>query len=91
MPRGTVTFLINQGGATIDLAFASEELANSMLECRIAPELDHRSDHLPRILRFSIEAPVTTTRPRRYSKNMDLIGLGHAWQISAILGRSTLL
>ena len=43
-----------------------------MLECRIAPELNHGSDHLPLMLRFSIEAPVPATKPRRCWKKMDL-------------------
>ena len=43
-----------------------------MLECRIALELNHRSDHLPLILRFSIEAPIATIKPRRCWKNIDL-------------------
>ena len=71
-PPGTVTYPTTQGGTTIDLAFASEELADSMLECRIAPELNHGSDHLPLMLRFGIEAPVAATKPRRCWKKMDL-------------------
>ena len=71
-PPGTITFPTTQGGTTIDLAFASEELADSVLECRIATELNHGSDHLPLMLRFGIEAPVATAKPRRCWKRMDL-------------------
>jgi exonuclease III len=71
-PPGTITFPTSHGGTTIDLAFASEELVNSMLECRVIPELDHGSDHLPLILRFGITPPVANAKPRRCWKNIDL-------------------
>jgi hypothetical protein len=43
-----------------------------MLECRVIPELDHGSDHLPLILRFGITPPVANAKPRRCWKNIDL-------------------
>jgi hypothetical protein len=44
-PPGLITFPITQGGTTIDLAFATKEISNRLLECRIASELDFSSDH----------------------------------------------
>jgi exonuclease III len=44
-PPGLITFLTALRGTTIDLAFATEEIANRLLECRIASELDFSSDH----------------------------------------------
>jgi exonuclease III len=44
-PLRLITFPTTQGGTTIDLAFATEEILNRLLECRIAPELDFSSDH----------------------------------------------
>jgi hypothetical protein len=40
-----ITFLITQGGTTINLAFATEKILNRLLEYRIASELDFSSDH----------------------------------------------
>jgi hypothetical protein len=71
-PPSTITYPTNQGGTTIDLAFASTELAESMLECRVAIELDHGSDHLPIVSRFRIEPPIAKPNPRRCWKNLDI-------------------
>src|ERR1700716_576332 len=35
-PPGLITFPTTRGGTTIDLAFATEEISNRLLECRIA-------------------------------------------------------
>jgi hypothetical protein len=44
-PPGLITFPTALGGTTIDLAFATEEISNRLLECSIASELDFSSDH----------------------------------------------
>ena len=71
-PPGTVTYPTNQGGTTIDLAFASIELAESMIEYRIATELDHGSDHLPIVSWFRIEPLRAKPNPKRCWKNLDI-------------------
>jgi hypothetical protein len=42
---GLITFLTALGGTTIDLAFATEKIANRLLKCRIASELDFSFDY----------------------------------------------
>jgi exonuclease III len=71
-PPGTITYPTALGGTTIDLAFGSQELSNSLLECCIAKELDYGSDHQPIALRFQIEAPRAPIKPQRCWKNADL-------------------
>ena len=71
-PPGTITYPTNQGGTTIDLAFASIELTECILECRVAIELDHGSDHLPILSRFKVEPPVVAPSPRRCWKNLNI-------------------
>jgi hypothetical protein len=64
-PPETVTFPTSHGGTTIDLAFATEELANRALECRTAPELDFSSDHQPILLRFQARVARAQLKPSR--------------------------
>jgi hypothetical protein len=51
-PPGLITFPTALGGTTIDLAFATETIANRLLECRTAPELDFSSDYQLVSVRF---------------------------------------
>jgi ribonuclease HI len=44
---GTTTHRWNGGESTIDLAFASEEVASRVVSCKVDNRLDHDSDHLP--------------------------------------------
>ena len=44
LPR-LITFLTSLRGTTIDLAFAIEVIANRLLECRVALELDFSSNY----------------------------------------------
>jgi hypothetical protein len=44
---GTVTHRWKDGESTIDLTFASEDLASRVIHCKVDPRLDHDSDHLP--------------------------------------------
>ena len=45
--RGASTHRWKEGESTIDLTFASENLATGVIHCRIDRRLDHDSDHLP--------------------------------------------
>ena len=54
------------------MAFATKELAESMLEYRIATKLDHRSDHLPILLQFKVEPLSIESSPKRNWKNLNL-------------------
>ena len=44
LPR-LIIFLTSLRGTTIDLAFATEVIANRLKEYRVAPELDFSLDH----------------------------------------------
>jgi ribonuclease HI len=44
---GTPTHRWKDGESTIDLTFASEDIASRVIHCRIDTRLDHDSDHLP--------------------------------------------
>ena len=44
---GTPTHRWKDGESTIDLAFASEDVASRIIRCKIDRNLDHDSDHLP--------------------------------------------
>jgi hypothetical protein len=44
-PPGLITFPTTLGSTTIDLAFATEEISNRLLKCRIALKLDFSSDY----------------------------------------------
>ena len=44
-PPGLITFPTSLRGTTIDLAFATEVIANRLKEYRVALELDFSSDH----------------------------------------------
>jgi hypothetical protein len=51
-PPGLITFPTALGGTTIDLAFATKEILNRLLKCRIASELDFSSDYQLISIRF---------------------------------------
>ena len=44
-PPRLITFLTSLRGTIIDLAFAIEAIANRLLECRVALELDFSSNY----------------------------------------------
>jgi signal transduction histidine kinase len=71
-PPSTVTYPTNQGSTIINLAFASTELTESMIKCRIATELDHGSDHLLIASRFRIKPLRVKLNPKRCWKNLDI-------------------
>ena len=47
-------------------------MANRLLECRTAPELDFSSDHLPVSVRFQAQVLEATTKPGRCWKKANL-------------------
>ena len=44
---GTTTYRWKQGESTIDLTFASADLAARTIYCKVDTSLDYDSDHLP--------------------------------------------
>jgi exonuclease III len=64
-PPGTITFPTSTGGTTIDLSFATNQLANRVLECQINPLFDHGSDHQPVLTRLQLAATTATPKRRR--------------------------
>jgi ribonuclease HI len=46
-PPGTTTHRWKSGESTIDLAFASGDVASRMIHCKVDTGLDYNSDHLP--------------------------------------------
>ena len=64
-PLGTVTYPTNPGSTIINLAFASTELTESMIKCRIATELDYRSDYLLIVSWFRIKPLRAKLNPKR--------------------------
>jgi hypothetical protein len=71
-PLGLITYPTALGGTTIDLAFATEAMANRLLECRTAPELDFSSDHQPISVRFQAQVLEAQSRLSRCWKRADL-------------------
>ena len=62
LPRGTPTYTENCS-TTIDLVFATPGIVNSLIQYRVALELDAHSDHQPIII--SIEAELAEAPPRK--------------------------
>lgn len=54
--------------------WASEELMNQLIYCRIASEMEQSSDHLPIATEIAIQDEVVTQAPRkcRLWKEMDI-------------------
>ena len=71
-PLGTIIYLINRGGTTIDLTFGTPALVDTLIEYNIIIELDYRSDYLPTLLRFQLEAARPESRRYRCWKKLDL-------------------
>ncbi|KAF3352307.1 hypothetical protein VdG1_09169 [Verticillium dahliae VDG1] len=66
---GTPTHRWKDGESTIDLTFASEDLASSVIHCRIDKDLDCDSDHLPIALALDWRwKQATPTRKRLWAK-----------------------
>lgn len=54
VPTGTITYSEGLGKSTIDLFFATPLIAESLLTCKIADNLDHHSDHMPIVTTISL-------------------------------------
>ncbi|EDN04471.1 predicted protein [Histoplasma mississippiense (nom. inval.)] len=72
---GTPTHRWKDGESTIDLTFASEDLADRVTHCKVDREVDCDSDHLPIALVFDWNwQPVNPTRKRLWTKtNLELL------------------
>lgn len=77
---GATTHRWNGGESTIDLTFASEEVASRIVHCKVAAELDCDSDHLPIAIAVDWSwQPAVTPRKRLWAKT-DLSVLRHTVQ-----------
>jgi ribonuclease HI len=71
---GTPTHRWKDGESTIDLTFASEDLASRVIHCRIDIDLDCDSDHLPIALAFEWGwKSATPIRKRLWAKTDTII------------------
>jgi hypothetical protein len=68
LPRGTTTWQNGIYATTIDLMLASQELASSVLKCKIH-DTEHGSDHRAIETSFDVDVPEHTTQPRLLFKN----------------------
>lgn len=72
LPEGTVTWMRRGSKSTLDLAFVSKELEDSILECHPADELEASSDHIPILTKLRIKPPTQKTEePRTQWKKAD--------------------
>ena len=62
-PQGLITFTGSMGESTIDLAFATPELASRVVKCAIAHGMINGSDHKP--VEVVFQAPLQLEEPRR--------------------------
>jgi hypothetical protein len=68
LPRGTKTWQNASRATTIDLMLASQELASSVLKCKIH-DTEHGSDHRAIETSFDVDVPDHATQPRLWFKN----------------------
>jgi exonuclease III len=68
LPRGTKTWARNEQESTIDLVFASQDLAATLVKCAVH-EVEHGSDHRAIITIFDIETPERQLLQRLLYKN----------------------
>ncbi len=71
LPKGTVTWKARRCESTVDLIFATPEVAASVHRCQVVPELRHSSNHLPILTEFGLhmeEAPVIPRRAWKTAK-----------------------
>jgi hypothetical protein len=81
-PPGTVTF-DNGYQSTIDLAFCSTGLANSVVACTTTDEVAHDSDHYATILTMDINFDAPPPTPRRRWRDTDFTKLRDTFQAEA--------
>jgi hypothetical protein len=68
LPRGTKTWQNASRATTIDLMLASQELASSVLKCKIH-DTEHGSDHRAIETSFDVDVPDHAIQPRFLFKN----------------------
>jgi hypothetical protein len=68
LPRGTKTWQNASRATMIDLMLASQELASSVLKCKIH-DTEHGSDHRAIETSFDVDGPDHATQPRLLFKN----------------------
>jgi len=68
LPRGTKTWQDRRYATMIDLMLASQELASSVLKCKIQ-DTEHGSDHRAIETSFDVDIPEYATQPRLLFKN----------------------
>ena len=68
LPAGTVTF--PEAGTTIDLVWGNKKAEERLINCQIARDNDHASDHLPieTTLNLSRELKNDTQPPYNFTK-----------------------
>ena len=81
---GTVTFSARRARTTVDLAFATEDLAAMVVQCRIAEEIDHDSDHLPTEINIALEMTHEVSTPQRAWRKLDEESLIKHLQVSRV-------
>jgi hypothetical protein len=75
LPPGTITYRARSVETTLDLAFVSQNLENSLIACDVANDMDNDSDHLPvrTVLDLSL-APKEIKQARVWNKiNEELL------------------
>ena len=71
---GTATHRWQGGESTIDLTFASEDVASNVIRCKIDRRLDYDSDHLPIAVAIDWSwQPAAPTRQRLWAQTDDEI------------------
>jgi hypothetical protein len=68
LPRRTKTWQDKRYATTIDLMLVSQELASSVLKCKIH-DTEHGSDHRASERYFDVQVPDHATQPRLLFKN----------------------
>ncbi|PIA82976.1 hypothetical protein CB0940_12191 [Cercospora beticola] len=63
LPPGTVTWQSRQSESTLDLAFATEWIAQRLLQCQPHEEVNSDSDYIP-IITSILAAPIARREPR---------------------------
>jgi len=72
LPQGTLTWERGRSWSTIDLLFASEDLAAHLLHCKTRRDIDQSSDHLAISTEFFWEAEQGSERIVRNWKKADM-------------------
>ena len=72
LPRGTITWSRGTSQSTIDLAFVTPLLRNSLIESSLAYEMDNNSDHYPIQTIFDLHTTPTQVVKRRNYEKLDL-------------------